>query len=53
MAALLQVLDLGSGKGYLSQHLALCNDLTVVGVDAQLGNTVAANRRNKKVFIYI
>ncbi len=43
------MLDVGSGKGYLSQHLALCHGLTVVGVDSQLGNTASARKRNRKV----
>ena len=40
---------MGSGKGYLSQHLALSHGLCVVGVDAQITNTQGACRRNEKV----
>ena len=43
-------MDIGSGKGYLSQHLALHYGLTVVGVDAQEINTLGAQTRNSKVF---
>lgn len=43
-------MDVGSGKGYLSQHLALHYGLTVVGVDAQEINTLGAETRNRKVF---
>ena len=39
---------MGSGKGYLSQHLALRHGLCVVGVDAQQRHTQGAQRRNKK-----
>eukprot|EP00731_Ephydatia_muelleri_P021994 Em0014g585a len=44
-----QVLDLGSGKGYLSEHLALKYGLAVVGVDSQSSNTHGAQCRNMKV----
>ena len=44
-------MDIGSGKGYLSQHLALHYGLTVVGVDAQEINTLGAQTRNRKVQI--
>ena len=40
---------MGSGKGYLSQHLALKYGLCVVGMDAQQIHTEGAQRRNKKV----
>ena len=43
-------MDIGSGKGYLSQHLALHYGLTVIGVDAQEINTLGAETRNRKVF---
>ena len=42
-------MDIGSGKGYLSQYLALHCGLTVVGVDAQEINTLGAETRNRKV----
>ncbi|CAI8013428.1 Methyltransferase-like protein 25, partial [Geodia barretti] len=45
-----QVLDVGSGKGYLSQHLSLSQRLCVVGVDAQVSNTLGAHTRNEKVY---
>jgi hypothetical protein len=45
-----QVLDVGSGKGYLSQHLSLNHRLCVVGVDAQVSNTLGAHTRNEKVY---
>ncbi|KAK3098162.1 hypothetical protein FSP39_016789 [Pinctada imbricata] len=41
------VVDLGSGKGYLSTHLALQHELTVLGVDAQTTNTAGASRRRE------
>ncbi len=44
-----QVLDLGSGKGYLSQHLSLRYGLTVVGMDSHGANTDGALKRNRKV----
>ena len=44
-----QVLDIGSGKGYLSEHLALNYGLTVVGMDSQRTNTDGAHKRNQKV----
>ena len=40
---------MGSGKGYLSQHLALGHRLCVVGIDAQVSNTQGAITRNEKV----
>ena len=45
----MQVLDLGSGKGYLSECLALRYGYTVVGVDSQQINTDGASKRNRKV----
>lgn len=44
-------MDLGSGKGYLSEHLALKYGLAVVGVDSQSSNTRGAHCRNMKVRI--
>lgn len=46
---MIQVVDIGSGKGYLSQYLALHYGLTVVGLDAQEINTLGAETRNRKV----
>ena len=45
----IQVIDVGSGKGYLSAHLALQHGLTVVGVEAQETHTIGAEKRNTKV----
>ena len=42
-------MDLGSGKGYLSQCLALQYGLKVVGVDSSDGNTQNAARRNERL----
>ena len=39
---------MGSGKGYLSQYLALHAGLRVVGVDYQATNTEGALVRNRK-----
>ncbi|XP_022806355.1 methyltransferase-like protein 25 isoform X2 [Stylophora pistillata] len=44
-----KILDLGSGKGYLSQCLALQYGLKVVGVDSSDGNTQNAARRNERL----
>lgn len=44
-----QVVDLGSGKGYLSIHLALHSGLPVVGIDSQPNNTSGAKRRAEKL----
>lgn len=38
-------MDLGSGKGYLSTHLAFQHKLSVIGVDAQTINTKGASKR--------
>lgn len=46
---LLQILDLGSGKGYLSQYLALQYGLKVIGVDSSHANTESAIKRNGKL----
>lgn len=45
---LVQVLDLGSGRGYLSQYLAMKYSMSVVGVDAEGSNTHSAMERNRK-----
>ncbi|XP_068711394.1 probable methyltransferase-like protein 25 [Montipora foliosa] len=44
-----KILDLGSGKGYLSQNLALQHGLKVIGVDSSPGNTENAYKRNEKL----
>ncbi|XP_032222309.2 probable methyltransferase-like protein 25 isoform X2 [Nematostella vectensis] len=44
-----KVLDLGSGKGYLSQALALDYGLTVTGVDSKDMNTQNAVKRSMKL----
>ncbi|XP_069102555.1 probable methyltransferase-like protein 25 [Argopecten irradians] len=41
------IVDMGSGKGYLSTQLALKCHKTVVGIDAQLVNTKGAIKRAK------
>ena len=46
---LFQILDLGSGKGYLSQHLALQYGLNVIGVDSSHSNTQNAAKRNGRL----
>ncbi|XP_019620905.1 PREDICTED: methyltransferase-like protein 25 [Branchiostoma belcheri] len=42
-----QVVDIGSGKGYLSECLYLQHGLTVLGVDASDSNTHGAKKRNQ------
>ena len=42
-------MDLGSGKGYLSQHLALQYGLNVIGVDSSESNTQNAAKRNERL----
>lgn len=49
MYVLFQILDLGSGKGYLSQHLALQYGLNVIGVDSSDSNTQNAAKRNERL----
>ena len=43
------MLDFGSGKGYLSEHLSVTSGLCVVGIDAVSSNTEGAQRRNYKI----
>ena len=43
------MLDFGSGKGYLSEHLSVTSGLRVVGIDAVSSNTEGAQRRNYKI----
>ena len=42
-------MDLGSGKGYLSQYLTLQYGLNVVGVDSSDRNTQNAAKRNERI----
>ncbi|XP_006821789.1 putative methyltransferase-like protein 25 [Saccoglossus kowalevskii] len=44
-----QVIDIGSGKGYLSQHLSLQYGLNVIGIDSANINTTGALERNRKI----
>lgn len=46
-----QVLDLGSGKGYLSEELALQHKLVVAGVDGSQSHTEEAKKRVEKLHI--
>ena len=46
------VLDIGSGKGYLSTFLSLQYDLTVTGLEADENNSSGANIRAKKYLNY-
>lgn len=46
------VVDVGSGKGYLSSYLALEHRLNVLAVDSSSSNTSGAIERNKKVVYY-
>ena len=43
------MVDIGSGKGYLSEQLSLMYHLRVVGVDASNVNTHSAQNRNRKL----
>ncbi|XP_069556455.1 probable methyltransferase-like protein 25 [Brachyistius frenatus] len=44
-----QVIDVGSGKGYLSSFLSLQYDLRVYGIDSSISNTHGAQERNRKL----
>ncbi|XP_008070827.1 methyltransferase-like protein 25 [Carlito syrichta] len=44
-----QVIDLGSGKGYLSSFLSLKYGLKVYGIDSSNTNTHGAEKRNRKL----
>lgn len=46
------VVDVGSGKGYLSSYLALEHKLNVLAIDSSSSNTSGAIERNKKVAYY-
>ena len=42
-------MDLGSGKGYLSQTLSKLYNLNVLAIDASQGNTDGAQKRIKNL----
>ncbi|XP_070535072.1 probable methyltransferase-like protein 25 isoform X2 [Ptychodera flava] len=44
-----QVIDVGSGKGYLSENLALQHGLHVLGIDSSESNKSGALLRNRKL----
>uniref|UniRef100_A0A672HGN0 Methyltransferase like 25 n=1 Tax=Salarias fasciatus TaxID=181472 RepID=A0A672HGN0_SALFA len=44
-----QVIDVGSGKGYLSSFLSLQHSLQVYGIDSSSTNTLGAQERNRKL----
>uniref|UniRef100_A0A3P8S9K6 Methyltransferase like 25 n=1 Tax=Amphiprion percula TaxID=161767 RepID=A0A3P8S9K6_AMPPE len=44
-----QVIDVGSGKGYLSSFLSLQHNLRVYGIDSSSTNTHGAQERNRKL----
>ena len=44
-----QVIDIGSGRGYLSESLALNYRLKVIGLDSKEGNTKSAKKRNELI----
>lgn len=45
----IQVIDVGSGKGYLSSFLSLQYGLRVYGIDSSTTNTHGAQERNRKL----
>lgn len=47
-----QVIDVGSGKGYLSSYLSMQYGLSVYGIDSSTTNTIGANERNRKLERY-
>ncbi|XP_076578515.1 putative methyltransferase-like protein 25 [Chaetodon auriga] len=47
-----QVIDVGSGKGYLSSFLSLQYGLQVYGIDSSTTNTHGAQERNRKLKKY-
>ncbi|KAM7378281.1 hypothetical protein PAMA_013264 [Pampus argenteus] len=47
--AVKQVIDVGSGKGYLSSFLSLHHGLRVYGIDSSSTNTHGAQERNRKL----
>ncbi|NXT53949.1 MET25 protein, partial [Pluvianellus socialis] len=44
-----QVIDIGSGKGYLSSFLSMQYNLKVYGIDSSNTNTSGAHERNRKL----
>ncbi|NXU82773.1 MET25 protein, partial [Xiphorhynchus elegans] len=44
-----QVIDIGSGKGYLSSFLSMQYNLKVYGIDSSNSNTSGAHERNRKL----
>ncbi|NXH58900.1 MET25 protein, partial [Rhabdornis inornatus] len=44
-----QVIDIGSGKGYLSSFLSMQYNLKVYGIDSSSSNTDGAHERNRKL----
>jgi len=44
---LLQVIDIGSGRGYLGCHLSLMYHIPVVGIDSSHSNTGSATERTR------
>lgn len=44
-----QVIDVGSGKGYLSSFLSMQYGLQVYGIDSSITNTHGAQERNRKL----
>lgn len=44
-----QVVDIGSGKGYLATTLYMQYQLSVIGIDSQIGNTHGALRRKQRL----
>jgi len=44
---LLQVIDVGSGRGYLGCHLSLMYHIPVVGIDSSPSNTGSATERTR------
>ncbi|XP_069714463.1 probable methyltransferase-like protein 25 isoform X1 [Phaenicophaeus curvirostris] len=44
-----QVIDIGSGKGYLSSYLSMQYNLKVYGIDSSNSNTSGAHERNRKL----
>lgn len=47
------VIDAGDGKGYLSSRLALEHQLTILGIDANEGNTQGALKRSAQLQVTI
>ena len=45
MLSIQRIVDLGSGKGYLSQILATFHSLQILAIDSQEGNTEGSMKR--------